>query len=539
MKIGRNLLLLLVPGLLSLGLPLAASSAAPTAPVYTAYPVGFDAGEPSIGYDPRADAALFESGTTTVRMSWDANNKLTTKDVSAPTSQTSLDAILFTDQATHRTFVSQLVGACSLSSYSDDAGATWNTSQGCGADVLLDHQSVGSGPYRPGTAPPNAGLTGYPNAVYYCAQNSYNGACARSDDGGTTFLPGVPTYNTPANAAGDVFGGSCSAIHGHIRVAPDGYAYLPNKGCGGTLTSGNLTNSEFFGGTPALAVSPDNGVTWTVQKVNWPSDAHNPEQSDPSVAADKANTVYFGFQDGTNPSETEYATTTRAKVSVSDDHGKTWTKPYDLGTPLGLNNVEFPEVIAGSAGHAAMAFIGTKGIGDTQHKGFVGDWHLYIATTADKGQTWTTVDTTPTTPLQRGCISLQGTSNKTVADSKICKQRNLLDFNDITLDKQGRVLAAYSVGCDAACQGKPTSGSAGSVDMVMRETSGTTLLTAADIAANARGNTPAGPAVTGGTPNTSAAPPAGTSAAPAAAAAGLLLLGAFYHHRRRRRPLPR
>ncbi|MGI8609793.1 MAG: hypothetical protein ACR2MY_11285 [Candidatus Dormibacteria bacterium] len=160
-----------------------------------------------------------------------------------------------------------------------------------------------------------------------------------------------------------------------------------------------------------------------------------------------------------------------------------------------------------------MAFIGTKGVGDTQHNGFVGDWHLYIATTADKGQTWTTVDTTPTTPLQRGCISLQGTSNKTVADPNICSQRNLLDFNDITLDKQGRVLAAYATGCVKLCQTDPKSASKGAVDMVMRETGGT-LLTAADIAAGIAANAPARPAVTGGNPNTSAAAPAAAVAAP-------------------------
>ncbi|MHB8507173.1 MAG: hypothetical protein ACYDGR_00800 [Candidatus Dormibacteria bacterium] len=521
---------------LSLMTPLPASSQAPAqAATYTAYPVGHNAGEPSISYDPNADAAMYESGTTTVRMTWDASDRLTTRDVSAPTSVTSLDAIGFTDQATHRSFVSQLVAACSLSSYSDDAGATWNTSQGCGADVLLDHQSLGGGPYRTGAAPPNAGLTGYPDAVYYCAQNSYNGACARSDDGGMSYLPGVPAYNTPANAGGDPYGGACSALHGHLRVAPDGYAYLPVKGCGGTPTTGNLTNSEFFGGTPAVSVSADNGVTWTVRQVNWPNDAHNPEQSDPSVAADRASTVYFGFQDGTNPTETTYAQTTRAKISVSEDHGKTWTRPYDLSTPLGLNNIEFPEVIAGSAGRAAMSFIGTSGVGDDQHNGFVGEWHLYIATTIDNGKSWSTVDTTPRNPVQRGCISLQGTSNKTITDTNICSQRNLLDFNDITVDKQGRVLAAYSVGCSGACVTDPKSGSKGAVDMVMRQASGPRLYPGPADSATTPVSTPtATPPNVVGIPNTSAAPPLRAGVDLALATLVLLLLGGAYLVRRRR-----
>ncbi|MGZ6791824.1 MAG: sialidase family protein, partial [Mycobacteriales bacterium] len=357
----------------ALAAPLAgASQAATTAKVtYRSYPVGLDVGEPSISYDPRADAAVYGAGTGNVRLTWDARDRITVAKADAPTSATSLDAITWTDPRTSRTFVSQLAGACSLMSYSDDAGRTWTPSEGCGPDVLLDHQSVGGGPYRPENRPATA-VTGYPDAVYYCAQNSYSGACARSDDGGRTFLPGVPAYNTPANAHGDPYGGACSAIHGHLRVGPDGYAYLPNKGCGGTPTAGNLTNSEFFGGTPALSVSADNGLTWTVHEVNWPQDAHNAEESDPSVDADRSGAVFFGWEDGQNPTETTYATTSAAKVSVSRDHGLTWTKPVDLSTPLGLHNVQFPEVIAGDKGRAAMSFIGTKGIGDDQHEGFVG-----------------------------------------------------------------------------------------------------------------------------------------------------------------------
>ncbi|MGB8651584.1 MAG: sialidase family protein, partial [Mycobacteriales bacterium] len=482
----RPLLLLAVPVLV---LPLAMSSQAATAPgaSYTPYAVGFSSGEPSIGFDPKADAAIYQSDTTTVRMSWDAKGRLTTKDVTAPTSQTSLDPIAFVDQKTHRTFVSQLVGVCSLSSWSDDAGTSWHTSEGCGPDVLLDHQSVGAGPYRTEVRPVTAGLAGYPDAVYYCAQNSYSGTCARSDDGGTTYLPGTPAYNTPANAPGDPYGGACSAIHGHLRVAPDGVVYLPNKGCGGTPTAGNLTNSEFFGGAPAVSVSEDNGQTWTVHTVPG---GHNQDESDPSVATDRASTVFFGWEDGTNPSETTYGTTSAAKIAVSRDHGRTWSTPVDVSSRLGVRNVQFPEVIAGDPGRAAFAFLGTRGVGDDQHNGFVGEWHLYVATTTDGGRTWSTVDTTPHDPVQRGCISLQGTSNKTVADTNICDQRNLLDFNDITVDSQGRVLVAYADGCTGACVTDRSSGSKGAVDMVMRQSSGPLLYVHRGAPAPARAGSP-------------------------------------------------
>ena len=99
-------------------------------------------------------------------------------------------------------------------------------------------------------------------------------------------------------------------------------------------------------------------------------------------------------------------------------------------------------MFAGDDNRAAFAFLGTTTAGDDQAPDFKGVWHLYVAYTYDGGLNWTTVDATPTDPVQRGCIWLQGGSSN-------C--RNLLDFNDITMDKQGRVLVAYADGCTDAC----------------------------------------------------------------------------------------
>ena len=518
--------LLLTPALLLSVVALQTSSgaASPDVPTYATYAVGHDSGEPSIGYDPKAHAALFTSRTTTVRMRWDSAGKLVeAKDVSDPDAVDSLDPIGFTDQTTHRSFTSQLTAACSLLSYSDDAGSHWTPSTGCGPATLLDHQTVGGGPYPKEGRPATAGLTGYPDAVYYCAQNGYSGTCARSDDGGLTFPFSSPAYNVPESPTihtDDPYGGACSAIHGHLRVAPDGTVYLPNKGCGGTPTPNNLTNSEFFGGQPAVIVSEDAGESWNVRKVPG---AHNQDESDPSVAFDKDSTVYFGWEDGTNPTETQLGTRSAAKIAVSHDHGKTWTTPYDVSSALGVNNVQFPEVIAGDPGRAAFAFIGTPGIGDDQHLGFLGVWHLYVATTLDGGASWTTVDVTPDDPVQRGCVDLQGTSNKNVADDRLCDQRNLLDFNDITLDEQGRVLVAYTDGCVAACVDDAASTKRSNTSMVARQTGGPFLYRAAP-----GQEAPA----TSGTPSTAGGPAAGgsggalaaTGGAPLLAAAALLLL---------------
>jgi hypothetical protein len=540
MSRSRTLLLVAAAGALAAPLALGTSSAAQTdAFAYANYPVGITGGEPGIGFDPKADAALYTGpNAETRRLTWDDTKTpaaMKVVDVTPTTSQTSLDPIMYTDQQTHRTFVSHLVGACSLMSFSDDAGASWTPSEGCGPDVLLDHQTVGGGPYPEGK-PPTAGLTGYPNAVYYCAQNGFSGTCARSDDGGQTFGPGTPAYNTPANGAPD--GGACSAIHGHLRVAPDGTVYLPNKGCGGVATANNLTNSEFFGGAPAVSVSEDAGQTWTVRPVPG---AHNQDESDPSVTFDKAGTVYFGWEDGVNPSETVYGTTSAAKIAVSRDHGKTWSKPYDVSSALGLHNVQFPEVIAGDPGRAAFSFIGTPGIGDDQHVGFVGEWHLYVATTLDGGASWTTTDATPGNPVQRGCISLQGTSNKTVLDAAICDQRNLLDFNDITVDKDGRVLMSYADGCEKDCITNLKSGSSSAIDMVLRQSGGPRLYASSSTPGKpvtAPGDTPPdapGPSSGGGSPAAPGEHLAATGLNAGLPGLALLLLGAAFIVRRRGR----
>jgi MYXO-CTERM domain-containing protein len=515
-----------------------AGGAAATANSYTPYKIDLSVGEPSIGYDTNADAALYGAGTDTERLTWDATGKMTQTLVDAPTAQTSLDAITIVDRATHRTFNSQLAGACSLTSYSDDAGATWTPSSGCGVNTLLDHQSLGSGPYH---APLDAVVNPiYPHAVYYCAQNGFNATCARSDDGGVSFGPGSPISNAPGNNGADPLGGSCSGLHGHLRVSADGTVYVPLKGCGGTPSTNNLTNEEYVGGHPTLSVSQDDGTTYQLHMVMA---GNNSDESDPSVDSTPDNTVYFGWEDGVNPDDSHDGPTSSARIAVSKDHGATWSTPVDLSSPLGLHNVQFPEVIAGDNGRAAMAFLGTTGVGDDQTNAFRGDWHLYVSTTYDGGATWTTVDATPNDPVQRGCVDMQGIAPGSPR-TDVCSQRNMLDFNDITIDKQGRVLVAYTDGCVGACVTDPKKPSTASQDMVMRQSGGMGLLAAYDgalagqVAAQATASPTPTPQGTAGV--TVVQPLPNTSAESASARVPMLLLplglgGLVLLGRRRRR----
>jgi hypothetical protein len=443
-------------------------------PTYTEYPLGFKGGEPVISYEPGRDAVYYAAGLTAKKLSWTDKGAMTASVITPPFSPNTLDTILATDPHTGRTFVSYLALACSIMAFTDDGGETWDQSEGCGPGAAVDHQSVGVGPLH---APLTAGPTGYEGSVYYCAQDAYNGMCSVSLDGGVTFGPGVPVANTPANKVGDPLGGSCSALHGHLKVGPDGTAYLPLKGCDGIPTLNNLTNSEFFGGRPSLTVSEDNGLTWQVRF--GPEGSQNPDESDPDVWVGPNGTLYFAWQDGTNPTDVFGGDETSTKVATSTDGGKTWSNVTDLSKPLGLHNVQFPNVVVGDDDRAAVAFIGTPGIGNDQDDAFRGDWRLYVATTYDAGKTWTTVDATPKNLINRGCVHMLGLAPGSQRTDK-CSFRNMLDFNDITVDDEGRVLVAYTDACGADCSAKAGENADSRDLMVLRQSCGRGLYAAAD-----------------------------------------------------------
>jgi hypothetical protein len=410
--------------------------------------MGASAGEPSIGVDRETGKVMFIAGTETLRVGFDDCSSPAAaawQSVSAiQTSLTTFDPILYTDPKLGRTYVSQLLPTkLSLMAYTDDDGATWLPSQGSGINSGVDHQTLGSGPFAPGILKTAAT---YPRILYYCSQDIATAQCATSLDGGRTFGPAVPIYNIT----------ECNGIHGHVKVAPDGTAYVPNKSCG---------NGQ------GVAVSRDNGLTWTVKTVPGSSAG----SWDPSVGIAADGTVYFGWTNGDG----------HPYVAVSHDEGDSWTNIQDVGTALGLQNIAFPAVVAGDPDRAAFAFLGTTAAGDAggEDPSFPAAWHLYVAHTYDGGASWVTVDATPGDPVQRGTICSAGTT---------CGgTRNLLDFIDATVDAQGRVLVGYADGCVGGCvAGGPNSGTA--LATIARETAGKGLYATFD---RASAGLPAAPAV--------------------------------------------
>jgi hypothetical protein len=428
------------PAVLAAALAVSAAPATAQAPAYTVYPapdpLGTGAGEPSLGVDWKSGKVMFQAGLQTLRVGFDDTASPPSafwQDVSYTlTSLTTLDPILYVDRQTGRTFVSQLAGVTSLMAVSDDDGATWLPSQGSGIPSGVDHQTVGGGAPAAGLLPAVIPAL-YPHSVYYCSQDIALALCAESPDGGLTFGLGVPIYNLT----------QCGGLHGHIKVAPDGTAYVPNRSCG----SGQ-----------GVAVSTNNGLTWTVRTVP----GSTPSSSDPAVGIATDGTVYFGYADASG----------HPRIAVSHDRGVTWSASPDVGTAFGIQNVVFPEVVAGDPSRAAFAFLGTATPGADatgENPNFPGVWHLYIATTYDAGGTWTTVDATPNDPVQRGSICTAGTTCGST--------RNLLDFMDIAVDAQGRVLVGFADGCVGSCvTAGPNSNTA--LATIARQTGGKRLFAA-------------------------------------------------------------
>ena len=413
------------------------------APRYYTYPspgpLGNTAGEPSIGYNWKTGNGMFLSSLQTLKITFPGKMKDAVDPAMAglpaicdanwtnvsftSTSATGLDPILWTDSKAGRTFVSQLTGANSLFAYTDDDGANWTPGQVGPPNGGPDHQTVGTGPY-PASSPFGqvASAAGFNYAVYYCSQGNAAAYCSRSDDGGLTFGNGNPIFVVGKDCAGAPGSLPIGALHGHVRVSQvDGAAYVPPKDCAGLQ---------------AVTVSKDAGINWTMKTIpNTDADT----EIDPSVAIDAANRLYHCHirKDG------------HVHVQTSDNQGDTWANDYDIGQSQNIEIGDFPEMVAGDRNRASCAFIGTTTAGNHDAVDFPGIWYGFVATTYDGGKSWHTVNVTPGDPVQ-------GAGGVCNAGTVSCgSNRNLLDFNEITMDEFGRVMFGFADGCVGACVANP------------------------------------------------------------------------------------
>jgi len=402
-----------------------------------------DTGEPSVGYNPATKRAFILSGLRTLWGTFPAERtpalplacdaEWAERTFIGNTLNT-LDPIGITDSLirgaeTQRTWIGHLQGKAHITAYTDDDGETWTPTEGNAPVVTgFDHQGIAAGPYPKTGAGSLIPHPLYPNAFYYCGQDIAYANCTRSDDGGITFQPPVQMYQLT----------TCNGLHGHPRVAPDGTVYVPNPNCGGNT---------------GVAVSSDAGLTWTVQKV--PDSAAS--GWDPQVALHTNSDAFLCYADGLNA----------AFGTFSKDKGATWSTPTRLGEDVGIQHIAFPQAVAGTPGRATCGYLGTRTKGNPTSADFAGVWHLYFSTTYDGGRTWVTVNATPDDPVQgAGGIWDGGGGNF---------NRNLLDFNEMSIDEKGYPMYGYADGCIGSCDKDPSANTFTASPRIARQIAGKSL----------------------------------------------------------------
>lgn len=394
------------------------------------------AGEFNIGFNPQSGRIMVKNGfpiprVTPAEIKPDGTNSPSGlpeacpelwEDATNVAEAAGLDPILWTDQPSGRTFESNsTAGAVGAFAYSDDDGATWIPVSASPPNGGVDHQTIGSGPL-PASLAALATPQNHGQYVVYCSQDLVGANCQRSLTLGSSFEnTAVPALGPGTNNAQ-----GCGGLHGHLRAGPDGTMYITDKSCGSKQGGAFTTDTST---TP-----------WTEFSDPFSTAEGSGDNSDPSIAVDADNTVYFCYINSEAGGRELHP-----HVSVGKRNGATinWLRDFDLGKSHGIVNAVFPEAWGGSAGRAACGFVGTNVSGSFQGTTFDGDWYAYIATTYDEGVHWTVVNATPNDPVQHHAgICLMGTGcDDTTAP------RNLLDFNEMTVDDKGRALYGFSDGC--------------------------------------------------------------------------------------------
>jgi hypothetical protein len=340
-----------------------------------------------------------------------------------PTHPTTEDFYMYIDPVTSRLFVSDLTGInCSTFSWTDDEGATWTTSlAGC---IQFDHQTIFAGP------PVASTTVGYPDVVYYCSANlvalagfSTTSSCEKSLDGGLTFAPtGEPAFTVDPPMPGYLgVPGDCTGLHGHGFVDFRGWVYLPKGHCG----------------QPWLAISKDEGLTWTrvqVSDLGMPFDGSIWDH-EAGVAVDPAGNIYYGWVAGDR----------LPYLTVSRDNGTTWSKAVMVGAP-GLKESSIGELIVGGVGKLAMAYMGSMNSPGTPWTGNYHNatWNGYLMMSADaldaNATFYTASINDPGDPLVRGTCG-------------VIRCQEVLDFLDVRIAPDGTPWASYVDACQKSCVG--------------------------------------------------------------------------------------
>ena len=394
---------------------------------FTFSSVGEDAPEPSIGVT--SSGCIFFIALEKVMRSCDYGESW--EDVAGPMCafQTN-DPWGWVDPITDRVFAVQMQGLeTSWICWSDDDGESWlGNPHDSGTTPINDHIKLATGPWTSN----GYGILGqfsqsfYETAVYYCYNKLAGIFCFTSFDGGATFETGGLIFGLATTNGG---------LHGAITSAPDGTVYVTPRVA-----------------TPTVIVSDDNGLSWVDRTMGEDTGTPYPRKNS-EVATDTESNAYHIW---TGADEGVY-------MSRSTDSGDSWEQTSIRISPVEVISSVFPQVDAGDPGRIAITYLGSENASELNQSDIDGNpwdgnahyananvsYYLYVTyslNALDENPVFHTVRASAD-PVQIGSICLNSGDCRDIGGSN----RNLLDFNDLHIDQEGRVYIAFADGCTGDC----------------------------------------------------------------------------------------
>ena len=262
--------------------------------------------------------------------------------------------------------------------------------------------------------------------MYYCYNKLAGIFCFTSFDGGASFEAGGQIIGLATTNGG---------LHGAISTAADGTVYVTPR-------------VE----TPSVIVSKDNGFTWFDRTMGEDVGTPYPRKNS-EISTDTESNAYHVWTGG---DEGIY-------MSRSTDSGETWEQESIRISPVEVISSVFPQTDAGDPGRIAVTYLGSENSemlnqsdldgnpwdGNAHYAPNNATYHLYITISLnalDANPTFYTYRVTDD-PVQVGSICLNSGDCRDIGGSN----RNLLDFNDLHIDREGRVYVAFADGCTGDC----------------------------------------------------------------------------------------
>lgn len=210
------------------------------------------------------------------------------------------------------------------------------------------------------------------------------------------------------------------------EVSEDGYVYVAYNTAGGVHDDIKVARTDLQLGNLQLAkVATTKGDTF---------------DSFVAVDVDRAGNVYAAWSER-RPRKVKKYGHTNTYLSVSRDHGTTWTTPTKLN--VRARTTTFPWVVAGSDGRVAVAYYGIN------HRGPSPEKVVFPGRRIPKWKVWVSYSTNATSlspsfterratgPLHAGNVCTSGTGCASGT-------RDLLDFFQLDLNPCGKVVITYT-----------------------------------------------------------------------------------------------